>query len=121
MVALTQLLETFAACSPKMIKMVPTWYKYLNSKVEGGKCTPMFGFENKNDVVRVLLAVFEIILFIGGVAAVFYVVYGGFLYITSSGEPDKARNGRTTIINAIVGLFICLSATAIVNLVGRNV
>jgi hypothetical protein len=119
--ALTQFLDLFAACSPKMIKMVPTWYKYLNSKTEGGKCTPMFSFADKNDVVRVLLAIFEIVVFIGGLVSVFYVVYGGFLYITSSGEPDKARNGRTTIINAIVGLFICLSATAIVNLVGRNV
>ena len=121
MITPTQYLDLFAACQPKMMKMIPTWYKYLGNETIGGKCTPVVSFNDKNDVVRVLLAVFEIVIFIGGLVAVFYVVYGGFLYITSAGEPDKTRNGRTTIINAIVGLFICLSATAIVNLIGNNI
>lgn len=116
-----QLFELFAACQPKAIKMVPTWYKYLDSETVGGKCSPKFSFNNQTDIIRILLAVFEIVLFVGGIIAVAYVIYGGFLYLTSTGEPDKARNGRTTIINALVGLFVTMSAVALVNLVGRNV
>lgn len=112
-------LQRFAApCEAQGISIVPTWYKYLDSETLEGKCTPLFVVPD--DIGKVLLAIFEIVLYVGGVVAVMFVVYGGFLYLTSTGEPDKAKNARTTIINALVGLAITVLATAIVNLVGRN-
>jgi hypothetical protein len=117
--------KLFAACGvgsggiPDFI--VPTWYKYLGEDTSSGRCVPLFTFTKPDDFIKVLLAVFEIILRIGGLAAVIFVIYGGFLYLTSGGEPEKTRNGRTTIINALIGLAITMSATGIVNLMGRTI
>ncbi|HTE57396.1 MAG TPA: pilin [Verrucomicrobiae bacterium] len=90
----------------------------MDSETLQDKCTPIFIVPD--DVGKVLLAIFEIVLYVGGIVAVVFVVYGGFLYLTSSGEPEKAKNARTTIINALIGLAITMLATAIVNLIGRN-
>lgn len=93
----------------------PTWYKYLN--YDAGTCE--LNVNIPGDIVLILLAVFEILLRIAGMLAVIFIIYGGFLYLTSAGEPDKAKNGRTTIINALVGLVLAMSATVIVSIIGR--
>lgn len=121
----------------------PTWYKYLDvgrkdTKNKDGVIThtdecavigptttdPVDGkekFDWTRAGGRILLAVFEIILRVGGILAVAYVTFGGFKYIFSQGEPDKIKGARSTIVNALIGLAIAASATAIVNLIGRNI
>jgi uncharacterized membrane protein len=44
-------------------------------------------------------------------------VIGGFLYITSAGNEERAKKGRTTVINAIIGLVIIILAYVIANVV----
>lgn len=113
------LLTNFAeACKPAAAKFVPTWYKYLDGEMSGGKCNVKFSLPA--DFIKILLAIFDIVLFVGGIAAVAFVFIGGFQYLIGQGEPERSRNARTTIINALIGLVIVLSASAIVNLVGRN-
>jgi hypothetical protein len=108
----------------------PTWYKYLPTQyTDAGGCNISTDFSEPPDgqadwdyvVPAVLLAVFEILLIIAGMVAVFAVIYGGFLYLMSTGEPEKAKNARTTIINALVGLMLAMLATVIVNLVAGNI
>jgi hypothetical protein len=99
----------------------PTWYKYLEPQWDASINGCKLNFEFPNDIAAVGFAVFEIVLRVAGIAAVGYVMYGGFLYLTSTGEPERSKNGRTTIINALTGLFIAMLATAIVNLVARNI
>lgn len=60
-------------------------------------------------------------LFVAGAAAVIMIIYGGFLFIFSAGESDKASKGRETIQWAVVGLVVCLLAYAIVNFVLKSV
>ena len=43
----------------------------------------------------------------------FYVMYGGFLYMSSSGDPGKAMSGKKTLIHAFIGLAIVISAYTI--------
>lgn len=58
---------------------------------------------------------------IGGVAGVlvfFYIVYGGFLYLTSAGNPEQTKKGGQTILNAVIGLIIVvLSYTLTVSVI----
>lgn len=103
---------------PGAIPFLPKWYKYLPHDFVGGECNVSVSIPDS--LPAILLAVFEILLTIVGVLSVIFIIYGGFQYLTSAGEPDKAKAGRTTIINALVGLMIAMLATAIVNLVGRN-
>lgn len=100
------------------IEVLPRWYKYLEPEFDPDtqSCNLTKGFPDS--IPLILLAVFEILLRIAGILAVVFVVYGGFQYLTSTGEPDKAKAARTTIINALVGVMIVVFATVIVNVVG---
>jgi hypothetical protein len=111
-------LSQFAACQPKRIQIFPTWYQYLGEETVAGRCTPVFIFPD--DIGKILLAVAEILLRIGALVAVAFVIYGGFRYVLSQGQPENASNALKTIINALIGLAIAASATVVVNLVARS-
>lgn len=121
---INQLLVNFAAaCTPQggsggiSSVLLPPWYKYIKGKTEAsGRCGLDFTFPD--DIGAILLAVIEILLRIGAIVAVAYIIYGGFLYITSQGEPDKAKNAQTAITNAVTGLVIALLAAGIVSFIG---
>lgn len=49
-------------------------------------------------------------------AAVFFLVKGGYLYMTSSGKPDSLESAKRTIKNAIIGLVIVLASGALVSI-----
>lgn len=97
----------------------PTWYKYLDPTFENGECK--IDIEIPGSLTPVLFAVLEILLRIVGIISVVFVIYGGFIYLITTGEPEKAKNARTTIFNAVVGLVVAMLATVIVNLVARSV
>lgn len=110
-------LTQFAAtCQTKGIPILPSWYKYIDGTEIDGRCELNFTFPD--DLGAILLAVVEILLRIGAIVAVGYIIYGGFMYMTSQGEPDKATSARTTIINAIIGLALAIVATGVVTFIG---
>lgn len=115
---LNSLFQFAAACETKGIPLLPSWYKYLNSKQNDvtGRCTPIFDFPE--DISAILLALVEILLRIGTFAAIGFIIYGGVLYMTSQGEPDKAAGAQKTLLNAVVGLIITIIATAVVAFIG---
>lgn len=57
---------------------------------------------------------FDLFLAIGYIAMGF-VIYGGYQYIMSQGDPAKAMRGKKTLTNAIIGTIIAMGATVIVN------
>ena len=58
-------------------------------------------------------------LIIGAVAVIFIIV-AGIQYITSAGNPERAKRAKDTILYAIIGLVVALFATVIVSfVVGR--
>lgn len=97
----------------------PTWYKYLNPTFDGTECKLDVTFPGA--IPKILLAVVEIALRIGGVVAFGYVIYGGFKFILSNGEPDRAASARNSIINALVGLVIAIIAIGVVNFIGSTI
>jgi biopolymer transport protein ExbB/TolQ len=48
-------------------------------------------------------------------AAFFYLIYGGFMYLTSSGNAESVKKAGSTLLNAAIGLAIAISATTLVN------
>ena len=42
--------------------------------------------------------------------AVLMIIYGGFLYITAAGDPEKAGKGKTVLTLSIIGIVIALIA-----------
>ncbi|MFC1598851.1 Ig-like domain-containing protein [Patescibacteria group bacterium] len=52
-----------------------------------------------------------------GIIAVSIVVYAGFAYMTSAGNPEKVERAKKILINAFIGLLIILSAFSIASFV----
>jgi len=52
-----------------------------------------------------------------GIIAVAMVMYSGFLWMTSNGEPEKVTKAKRTLINSIIGLIVVISAFAIVTFI----
>ena len=44
-----------------------------------------------------------------------YVIYGGYKYTFSGGEPTKVAEGKKTLVHAFIGLAIVMSASAILS------
>lgn len=58
----------------------------------------------------------SLITMISAAAAVFFLIRGGYVYITSSGKPDALEDAKKTIRNALIGLVIILASSAFVSL-----
>lgn len=52
-----------------------------------------------------------------GVLLLCLMLYGGFLWMTAAGEPDKVKKSIAVIRNAIIGLLIIVMAYALANFV----
>ena len=62
----------------------------------------------------VLLSAVQILSFVVGVAAVIMLIYGGFKYVTSNGDPNGISTAKNTILYAIVGVLLFLVSQSIV-------
>ncbi len=63
-----------------------------------------------------ILNVLKVALGLVGIIAVAAVIYGGFTYITSFGNEDRAKTAKQIILYAIIGLIIIGGAAIVVNL-----
>ncbi len=61
--------------------------------------------------------IIEYALYFSAIVAVFYIIYGGYQYIFSGGSDDKAKAGRKTLVNALIGLVMIILAFVIVRVV----
>lgn len=53
---------------------------------------------------------------LAGLASVFFIVYGGILYMTSTGRPDKLEQAKHVLKNALIGLVIVLAAATLTSI-----
>ncbi|MFH1252814.1 MAG: IPT/TIG domain-containing protein [Candidatus Uhrbacteria bacterium] len=74
------------------------------------------GLPTTNFVVMIAQIIRVILGFLGLVVVIF-VIYGGFLWVTASGEIEKIKKAQKVIRNAIVGAIIILSSFAIAQFV----
>ena len=64
-------------------------------------------------VLNVLIDLFVI----AGMAAVGFLIYGGYLYLRSGGDPNFAAKGKKTLTAALVGLAISVLANVIMRII----
>lgn len=67
------------------------------------------------------LFVIKLIINMSGVVAIVFLMVGGFLYMTSSGNEEAAEKGKKIIINAIIGLVVIIMAGTIVTIISNLV
>ena len=118
---LQQLLSQFGtACQGGSFLFFPTWYAYLPGATDtNGTCVPQV--TSLSDVWLIVAAIIEILLRLAALVAFGFVVYAGFLYLTSQGEPEKIVQARTALIDALVGLVIAVMAATIVGFIAGSI
>jgi len=95
----------------------PTWYEYLQGTkvpVNGGgtECRPFVS--GPDGIWLIVAAIIEILLRLSAILAVGYLVWGGIRFTMSAGSPNSINDARNTIVNALVGLVIVITAARIV-------
>ena len=70
---------------------------------------------NVKSLPDVVLIILNIVIGLVGFIAVIFIIIGGISYMTSSGESAKVEKAKKTILYAVIGLVICILASAIVN------
>ena len=101
------------SCSGSFLGLKP-WYDGL---LEPGSCnvkTPTESELPKFVWTIVLNIVYDVTLVVG-IVAIGFIIFGGYLFITSEGDPGKAGKAKKTLSAAIIGLVIAVLATVIVN------
>ena len=76
-------------------------------------CTKGSETDAKVKVGKILNVIYGLI----GIIAVVFVIIGGFKYMTSQGEPGRVQQAKNTIMYALIGLAVTLSAFAITNFI----
>lgn len=61
----------------------------------------------------------SVILIISAASAAFFLIRGGYLYITSTGKPEALEEAKKTIKNTLLGLAVVLAASSIVSLLSN--
>ncbi len=63
-----------------------------------------------NNLSDVWAGLIQALLILVGTASLAVFVYGGFLFLTSSGNSETIKKARNTIVYALLGIFISLGA-----------
>ncbi len=69
--------------------------------------------DNGLNLFQLLGRVIDLVLLLAGIVAFFYVLYGGFTYLTAGGDSGAVTKARTTILNALIGIVIIAFSYAI--------
>lgn len=67
----------------------------------------------QNDLRVAIVRIIQILLGFLGIVAVSLILYGGFIWMTSGGDPAKLEKAKKILINTVIGIIIILSAYTI--------
>ena len=84
-------------------------------------CTKLNNTANTNDLMGQANTIINVVIGVIGFVAVTFIIFGGFQYTTSAGDPGKVKKAKDTILYGIIGLVVAMLAYAIVNFVLSNV
>lgn len=59
----------------------------------------------------------DIMLPLAGLVAMFFIIVGGYQYMTSAGDEEAAAKGKRTLSNGVIGLIIIILSYTIVTVV----
>lgn len=99
----------------------PAWYRGLIKDNVTCDIVNPDGKDGRPDlsgfIWHIALNVVEMAMMAVVYVTVFFILYGGFQFLTSQGAPEASAKARTTILNAVIGLVISLVAVGIINFI----
>ena len=105
-------------CEPRFLGL-PPWYRGLTNE-NPPQCTLKSPDELgglSNYIWHIVLNIIEMGIIASAYVATFFILYGGFLFMTGGSNPSQIEKARKTILNAVIGLVLCMGAVALTNFV----
>jgi len=84
-----------------------------------GEQLPAPKFQTYGGAISLVEKASNWLLYIVIALAVVFIIYAGFLYLTSGGDEDKTKSAKNYIVYAVIGIAIALLARGIV-LLAKN-
>ena len=103
-------------CTNGAVLTFPAWYDGLALDSD---CHPQL--TKLNDLWVIALNLVEVLLQVVAYAPTGFLIWGGFKYMKSRGDPARIQNAKDAILNAMVGLGISLGSVAIVNFISKRI
>lgn len=69
------------------------------------------------DIASIISALVRILMIVAAIATFFYLMLGGFMWITSGGDAKKTEAAGKQITNALIGLGIVAAAWALMKII----
>ena len=66
---------------------------------------------------QLAIQIINLMLMFSGIVAVFFIIIGGYQYLTAGGNSEQAEKGRTAVTNAIIGIVIIILSYVIINVI----
>jgi len=73
------------------------------------------------DVPGLILAILNMLITISVPIIVIAIVYSGFSYVTSQGNPEKIKTATRTLTYAVIGAILIIGALVITDIIGSTV
>lgn len=71
--------------------------------------------DTSTTIDQVIPEIINSIILVLGIVAVIFIVIGGIGFMTSSGDANKVKKSKDTVLYACIGLVVCILAYAIAN------
>jgi hypothetical protein len=109
----------FSLASPSLVLAASPLFKGVDCTTapDAAVCQDDKGTDPITGSDGALMNATNIIAYVAGAAAVIIIIVSAIRYITSGGDSGKMNSARSTLINALVGLVIIVSAKSIINFV----
>ena len=75
--------------------------------------------EGAQTFTQIATKVLDFLLSIVGIIGIIMLVFGGFVYLTSAGDENKAETGKKIVTYAIIAIAVALSALVLVTQVAK--
>ena len=101
--------------------MLNNLFVFISHAAERDKLTEQ-EVENAGSIGKLVTILYEWMIPLGTALAVLVIIYAGYLYATSQGNPDSVKTAKDLIIGALVGLALIILAGVILrNVIGVQI
>lgn len=104
-----------SACSSNFLGF-PAWYEHLPID---NQCRVQI--TELNHIWVIVLNVIDMLVRAAGLVALVYIVWSGYRYMRSQGDPSVVGEAKSTLTNAIIGLVVVILAVGIIEFVARSI
>lgn len=81
-------------------------------------CVPVLGANGQTDFLSFVL---KWAVGVGGGIAFLLIIYGGFMVMSSSGNPERLKAGQELLTSAIAGLILLIFSVFILKFIGVDI